>query len=123
MPARPDIKVEISFIHSVQKTRVEEFLKVDEMARGFVLESTRYHSFGVGLPFMESDGSFRREGDTFVMDNMNRYFSELNLRTGVGTELTVSVDGHSYKLYEMFPAGAKIDIIILPRYRLLRGWK
>ena len=115
----PDTKVEISFIHSVQKTRVEELLTVDELQRGFVLQSTRYHSFGVGLPFMETDGNFHQDGNTFVMDDMNRHFNELNLRTGVGTELTVKLDGKSYRLYEMFEPGEEIDIRIAPRGKVI----
>lgn len=117
--ASPDTTVEISFIHSVQKTRVEELLVVDEARSGFVLQSTRYHSFGVGLPFMETDGNFHREGNTFVMEDMNRHFKELNLRTGVGTELTVKIDGESYRLYEMFNPGEEIDIRIAPRGKVI----
>ncbi len=117
--AKANMQLKISFIHSVQKTKVEEYLVVDDDLQGFTLESTHYHSFGVGLPFMESDGNFRREGDTFIMENMNRQFSELNLRTGVGTELTVTVDEHSYRLYEKFAAGEKIDIKLLPKYKIM----
>ena len=41
--------VVIRFIHSVQKTPVEEDLRVDDEVSGFVLDGTRYQSFGVGL--------------------------------------------------------------------------
>ena len=117
MSVTPETKLEISFIHSVQKTLVEEFLTPDEKLKGFVLNSTKYHSFGVGLPFMESDGVFRQEGNAFIMDDMNRHFNELNLRTGVGTKLTVTVDDQKFELYEMFEPGQKIDITIVPRYK------
>ncbi|KHM52440.1 hypothetical protein NZ47_04900 [Anaerovibrio lipolyticus] len=117
MNVTPETKLEISFIHSVQKTLVEEFLVPDEKLKGFVLNSTKYHSFGVGLPFMESDGAFRQEGNAFIMDDMNRHFNELNLRTGVGTKLTVTVDDQKFELYEMFEPGQKIDIVIIPRYK------
>ncbi len=117
MEVTPDTKLEISFIHSVQKTLVEEFLTPDEKLEGFVLNSTKYHSFGVGLPFMESDGAFRQEGNAFIMDDMNRHFNELNLRTGVGTKLTVTVDDQKFELYEMFEPGQKIDIVIIPRFK------
>ncbi len=121
MEVTSDTELAISFIHSVQKTLVEEFLTPDDELDGFVLHSTRYHSFGVGLPFMESDGAFRQEGNAFVMDDMNRHFKELNLRTGVGTELTVRIDEQTFRLYEMFEAGQKIDIIIEPRYKSFLG--
>jgi len=119
MEVTPATKLEISFIHSVQKTLVEEFLTPDEELKGFVLNSTRYHSFGVGLPFMASDGAFRQEGNAFVMDDMNRHFRELNLRTGVGTKLTVTVNEQKFELYEMLEPGQKVDIVIVPRYKTL----
>ena len=98
----------ISFIHSVQKTPVIEELEFD--GDNFILLRTRYQSQGVGLPFMESDGKFYRDGDFFIMDEMNRTIENLQLRTGVGTNLTVTLNGQKFKLYEKFPAGTKILI-------------
>ncbi len=98
----------ISFIHSVQKTPVIEELEFD--GDKFILLRTKYKSQGVGLPFMESDGVFREEGDWFIMDDMNRPIKNLQLRTGVGTNLTVTLNGQEFKLYEKFPAGTKIII-------------
>ena len=95
-PAYPGQALSISFIHSVQKTPVEEYLTVDDSLSELVLNSTRYHSFGVGLPFMESDGEFYQDGDDFVMDHMNRHFDSLSLRTGLGTKLTLELDNQSY---------------------------
>ncbi len=98
----------INFIHSVQKTPVIEELEFD--GENFILLRTKYKSQGVGLPFMESDGKFYRDGDWFIMDDMNRRFKNLQLRTGVGTNLTVTLNGQEFKLYEKFPAGTKILI-------------
>lgn len=98
----------INFIHSVQKTPVIEELKFD--GENFILLRTKYKSQGVGLPFMESDGKFYRDSDWFIMDDMNRRFKNLQLRTGVGTNLTVTLNGQEFKLYEKFPAGTKIII-------------
>ena len=116
-PAIPGMPFSIHFIHSVQKTPVRENLVVE--GEGFRLESTEYQSFGVGLPFLESEGNFRMEGDAFVMEHMDRHFPDLSLRTGVGTELRISLNGKEYRLYEMFPPGTKIDIFLVPFYRLL----
>ena len=87
--AEPGTSFAIRFIHSVQKTPVEEYLAVDADGHGFVLHSTKYQSFGVGLPFLEGEGDFRQEGDYYIMDNMERHFPSLTLRTGVGTKLTL----------------------------------
>lgn len=115
-PAYGGLPVNIRFIHSVQKTPVEEYLLVGEDVSDLVLQSTRYHSFGVGLPFMADDGSFRQEGNDFVMDNMNRHFPSLSLRTGVGTMLTLTVDGDIYRLYELFPPGYRVDVLVAPAF-------
>lgn len=114
-PAYPGQALSISFIHSVQKTPVEEYLTVDDSLSELVLNSTRYHSFGVGLPFMESDGEFYQGGDDFVMDHMNRHFDSLSLRTGLGTKLTLELDNQSYPVYENHEPGYRVDIFIAPR--------
>jgi hypothetical protein len=106
----------IHFIHSVQKTPVLENLVINDTVDGFDLESTKYQSFGVGLPFLEGEGTFREEGDYFIFSDMDRHFHTLSLRTGVGTALTVTVQGREYKLYESLPPGSRIDIYIAPYY-------
>lgn len=116
-PVRPGTNITINFIHSVQKTPVWEYLVVNDKADGFRLQSTKYQSFGVGLPFMESDGTFRKEGDYFIMDNMNREFPQLHLRTGVGTKLTISIGTDTYPIYEQVPLGSPVDIKVVPLYR------
>ena len=110
VPARAGVKLTIKFIHSVQKTPVEEELEFD--GEGWIVHRTRYKSQGVGLPFMESDGEFRREGDWFVMDGMERRIALLSLRTGVGTQLTLELDGAEIKLYEIFEPGTRIDLVV-----------
>lgn len=106
--ARNNLPLEINFIHSVQKTPVIEELEFD--GEKFILLRTKYKSHGVGLPFMESDGKFREEDGYFIMDDMNRPIENLSLRTGVGTNLTIKLDGEEFKLYEKFPTGTKVDV-------------
>ena len=86
---KDEVPLTIRFIHSVQKTPVEEFLTVHADGH-FHLTSTRYQSHGVGLPFLPEEGQFRREGDYFVLD-MERDYPSLSLRTGVGTQLRIEV--------------------------------
>ena len=71
---------------------------------------TKYKSQGVGLPFDAADGKFYRDGDWFIMDDMNRQFKSLELRTGKGTQLTIKLNGKTYELYKKFPIGTKIFI-------------
>ena len=106
--AKKNLPLTINFIHSVQKTPVIEELEFD--GENFILLRTKYKSHGVGLPFLESDGNFREENGIFIMDDMNRKIKNLELRVGLGTQLTIILDGKEFKLYEIFPAGTRIII-------------
>ena len=114
VPAAPGTSFTIHFIHSVQKTPVWENLAVAPDGSSFVLHSTRYQSFGVGLPFLEQEGNFRQEGDYYIMDDMERHFPRLTLRTGVGTKLTLTLGGRRYRLYESYPPGTPVELFVSP---------
>ena len=109
-----EVPVTIHFIHSVQKTPVEEFLTAHADGH-FHLAGTRYQSHGVGLPFLPEEGAFRQEGDYFVLD-MERDYKELSLRTGVGTELTITAGEQVIPVYELYPVGTRIDLVVAPLY-------
>ena len=111
---RDEVPVTIRFIHSVQKTPVEEFLTAHADGH-FHLSGTRYQSHGVGLPFLPEEGAFRQEGEYFILD-MERDYAELGLRTGVGTELTITVGDQIIPAYEMYPVGTRIDLVVAPLY-------
>ena len=111
---RDEVPVTIHFIHSVQKTPVEEFLTAHADGH-FHLSGTRYQSHGVGLPFLPEEGAFRQEGDCFVLA-MERDYKELSLRTGVGTELTITAGERTIPVYEMYPVGTRIDLVVAPLY-------
>ena len=106
--ARENLPLTIEFMHSVQKTPVVEELEF----RGgeFVLLRTKYKSQGVGLPFDAADVNFRREGEWFIFDDMNRPVKNLELRTGKTTQLKITLDGKTYVLYKKFPLGTKIIV-------------
>ena len=106
-------------MHSVQKTPVRENLVADGQQRELRLCSTRYQSFGVGLPFWLSEGEFHEEGDFFVFDHMDRHYRSVSLRTGVGTQLTLYTEAGALRLYEMFPPGTRVDLCIAPGYEAL----
>ena len=111
---RDEVPFMIRFIHSVQKTPVEEFLTAHADGH-FHLSGTRYQSHGVGLPFLPEEGAFRQEGEYFILD-MERDYAELSLRTGVGTELTITVGDQIIPAYEMYPVGTRIDLVVAPLY-------
>ena len=107
----------IRFIHSVQKTPVEEYLAVDEARQGFLLTATKYQSFGVGLPFDAAEGEFHQEGDYFWLRGQERRYPKLALRVGVGTELTLSLAGKKFPLYEKYQPGTLVTVELMPLWK------
>ena len=55
---------------------------------------------------------------TNILD-MDRNYDTLSLRTGVGTELTITAGGTDYPLYERYPDGTRIDLVAAPLYTSL----
>ena len=84
---------------------------------GFTLQSTKYQSFGVGLPFLPDEGEFKQVGKYFILDNINRRFKTVDLRTGLGTELTLIYHEKKYPIYHELPLGCKVELKVLPYYR------
>ena len=109
--AQENFPLTIKFTHSVQKTPVIEELQFRNGE--FVLLRTKYKSQGVGLPFDAGDGKFYRDGEWFIFDDMDRHFKNLELRTGKGTRLKITLNGREYELYKIFPLGTKIVVKII----------
>ncbi|WP_218122911.1 DUF1850 domain-containing protein [Selenomonas ruminantium] len=107
----------LRFIHSVQKTPVEEFLAVDEERKAFVLKATKYQSFGVGLPFDETEGEFVQEGNHYWLRGQNRSYPRLDFRVGVGTELSMNLGGRSFPLYEEYEPGTLVSVELMPLWK------
>jgi len=107
----------LHFIHSVQKTPVEEYLAIDEGRQGFTLLATKYQSFGVGLPFDAKEGQFTQEGNYYWLRGQNRSYTHLDLRVGVGTELTLSLGGRIIPLYEKYPPGTLVTVELMPLWK------
>lgn len=90
---------------------------MEDGCRGFVLNATKYQSFGVGLPFDEKEGDFQQEGDFFWLRGQKRAYDRLDLRTGVGTELTLNVGGRSFPLYEQYAPGTLVTVELMPLWK------
>jgi len=112
---KPGEQVSLHYIHSVQKTPVIENIVVEPSGKLTVV-STEYQSFGVGLPFLASEGNFRIQGDTFILEGMHRSYDNINLRVGPEAQLTLQYDGNDYALYQTLPPGALVTLRVAPYY-------
>ena len=115
--AVPGMALSLRFIHSVQKTPVEEFLVVSEARDELLLTATKYQSFGVGLPFSPAEGEFTQEGDYFYLRGQNRHFKKLDLRVGLGTELSLSIADRYLPIYEDYAPGTLVELKLVPLWK------
>jgi hypothetical protein len=115
VPVKSGEQLSLSFVHSVQRTPVIENFTIEDSGI-FILESTEYQSFGVGLPFLAEDGIFQAEKDKFVMKGMNRPEQCLRLRTGPEAKLSLTYAGRTIPLYSVFPAGTLVTVRVEPLY-------
>lgn len=106
----------IYFTHSVQKTPVEEFFRingVDDMT----MTHTRYQSYGVGLPYLPSEGKFtslKKEGRFDV--EMNRPFKSVKLRTAVQAMHKIIHGEKVFDLCALYGQGTLVEVKVMRRY-------
>lgn len=117
VPVHAGSSLTLKYRHSVERTIVEENLVVNEAADGLILKSTRYQTYGWGLPFLAAEGKFHRDGDWFVLDDVDRPFPTLSIRSGVVNNETVSIDGREYFLPDLMPLGSEFHMYVCPLYQ------
>lgn len=109
--------ITLSYRHSVQKTTVYEYLAVNETEDGLILKSTKYQSFGVGLPFSKEEGDFHQDGEWFVLENMNRKYPSLSIRNGVTNEEHITVGDVDYDLKALMPIEKELHLYVAPLWK------
>lgn len=88
----------ISFIHSVNKTSVNEYYKIE--GNKFVVYKTTFYSYGAGMPEVsENPGAGIKFNDGFVeIDNINRRLDQFSYMVGTIAGHTLNIDNESFKL-------------------------
>lgn len=115
LPVKPGEQISLRYNHSVQKTEVVENIVIQASGK-LVVDSTEYESFGVGLPFLASEGKFRQVGNRFILENIGRSFDTISLRAGPEAQLKIQVHDKTYALFEMVPSGTLIHMRVTPYY-------
>lgn len=109
LPTSSEDNFSLRFTHSVHKTPVWENFTVIRSDK-LILTSTEYQSYGVGMPFLPSEGTFIQERDRFILRDLNREFSQIPVRAGPEAKLTLIHGGREYPLYEMVEPGTLLFI-------------
>lgn len=107
----------LGFTHSVMKTPVEEFYRVDRKD-GLVLEKTVYQSYGVGLPFLPEEGELTVEDGVFTLV-MERTIGILHMTISSIPGHWLEVEGTRYSLDEWAVGGGSITLSATTQ----RRWK
>lgn len=94
-----DREFALRFMHSVHRTPVIETFFV--LPSGSIqLTGVKYETYGVGMPFLPSEGSFSWEGNSYVLRGLDRRFEKIDLRVGPEARHVLSVASRQYPLFE-----------------------
>jgi len=104
------------YIHSVEKTPCEEYFVIHG-ANDMVMVYTRYEDFGVGLPFLASEGKFTTTSDGHFMMEMNRHFNSVAFRTAEQAKASFYYAGKEIPMYKLYKSGSLVKISVDKRYR------
>lgn len=115
--AEPGMPITWKYRHSIMKTMVWEYLEVNPAADGILATSTKYQSYGAGLPSLTSQGKFHQEGDWFILDDVDRNFPSLSIRNGVINNSTLTVGNTDYHLPDLMPLGSELHMYVAPLYK------
>lgn len=99
----------LRYTHSVEKTPVVETFRVLDGGH-FLLISTAYKSYGVGLPSLPSEGKLTLRDGWFLLENLQREYQDIRLRVGPEAAVLLEQDKQSYPLHEWYPAGSLVII-------------
>lgn len=110
----------LGYTHSVMKTEIEEFFKVEN--ENIKLVKTEYSSFGVGLPFLPEEGKLEIKNDKMIL-NINKNFKNINMAIFPIAKHYLRLNNKKYRLSEdiLGDKPTKISITIKKKYRLKGG--
>jgi hypothetical protein len=88
----------LSFIHSVEKSPVTDYFRIDDDYR-IILYQTEFGSLNTGLPAVVSEGEvFERTDRGFRLSNLNRVLPEIHLQVSVAYGGSLAMDGTAVSL-------------------------
>lgn len=117
----------VSFKHSVNRTPVNEFIKIQ--GNKFLVYKTTFYSYGAGMPEYDpgSGQKLTIENGLVQIENINRELANFTYIVGTYAEHTLSYNGKTMRLADLIerqnPAFfniQKISLLELIRYKLLR---
>lgn len=121
IPVSTGERVVYSYVHSIQRTRIDETLEVGRDGHMIVREAL-YDMTGYGLPSDILDGEFSIDPETkkFHITNMSRDIPEWRARIGTMSETSLEVRGEVIRLDTVAPP--MTSLVIGPATRSRFSW-
>ncbi|MBM7556918.1 DUF1850 domain-containing protein [Halanaerobacter jeridensis] len=94
-------KFAIKYTHSVENTPVWDYFKV--LDRNILLTSTKYMSYGAGLPFLKKN-NYQVQDEKFIIKEINTQLEKIPLRVSDYAKHKLLIDQEVYKLYQLTAA-------------------
>lgn len=119
-PVQSGEKFVIRYTHSVANSEVDEIIRVE--GDQLVIDSTKYESFGAGLPYStEGKQSFSSHDGKMTIDNLNLAVRNLDLFIGqVIANHRLIIHGKTFPLSSLSEPGTSIRFSIIKENRLMR---
>lgn len=111
VPLLSDKEFDYEYIHSVQKTPVQEHF-VAAPDNQLKLISTTYQSFGVGLPYLPEEGELTLINGKYVLTGIDRSFGVVHMGVWPPVKQALRIHGKRYVLADYFASGTMLDIEI-----------
>ena len=99
----------LQYIHSVEKTPVIENFRIEDDGT-FILTSTSYQSYGVGLPSLPGEGKFNMVDGWIVLENLHRVYPDIRLRVGPEARLSIEANKKKYPIFQWYNPGSLVII-------------
>ncbi len=105
----PSRTFSLLYTHSVEKTPITETFQIQEDGI-LLLISTKYRSYGVGLPSLPDEGKLTVADGWFVLENLHREYPEIWTRVGPEAGLSLEYEQKKFPLYNWYPPGSLVII-------------
>lgn len=115
----PGERITYSYLHSVEKSRIDEVLEVAP-SRHLVVQETLFEAAGRGIPGDIPDGDFSIDPVThrFRISNLNRDMPSWPVRVAFTAQQTLEVGGEKFRLDSLAPPTTLLTMAVVTHPRL-----
>lgn len=110
-PLEEDGVFSVSYIHSVNKTNVEEYYRLEDDC--IYLFKARYRSFGAGVATeIEPGQTLRYEDGYMVIENIHNALPDLFYKVGTVSDPLIHIGQHIWHMKELAPSLTSVRFLV-----------